>query len=169
MSVNQSLSPGERLSNTRRDWIGTYLISANKSNLVTNVVSDGKWVPVHDDEWDGDVPLLLEQQPLTDHGEVVFQKDQLLWRAGKYELRYHHDGKYNVMSIAGPLEIYVDKPNTLDLDSVRNSLIRIVTLCLDSDPSLVPLSSGIVPAASSDSTPNSRSSDPDDFRFWSER
>ncbi|KAG9084240.1 phosphatidylethanolamine N-methyltransferase [Ceratobasidium sp. 370] len=145
-------------------WIGIYRIGANKSNLVTNVVSGGKWAPVHDDEWDGDVPLLLEQRPLTDHGEVVFQKDQLPW-----QFRYHHDGKYNVMSIAGPLEIYVDKPATLDFDSVRNSLIRIVTLCLDSDPSLVPLSSGIVVATSSDSTSNHRSSDPDDFRFWSER
>ncbi|KAG9100914.1 phosphatidylethanolamine N-methyltransferase [Ceratobasidium sp. UAMH 11750] len=157
------------LEHSRRDWIGMYRIGANKSNLVTNVVSDGKWVPVHDDEWDGDVPLLLEQRPLTDHGEVVFQKDQLPWRAGKYELRYHHDGKYNVMSIAGLLEIYVNKPDTLDFDSVRNSLIQIVTLCLDSDPSLVSLSSGIVPTPSSDSTPNPRSSDPDDFRFWSER
>ncbi|KAG8731428.1 phosphatidylethanolamine N-methyltransferase, partial [Ceratobasidium sp. 428] len=157
------------LEHSRRDWIGLYRIGANKSNLLTNVVSGGKWVPVHDDEWDGDVPLLLERRPLTDHGEVVFQKDHLPWQTGNYELRYHHDGKHNVMSIAGPIEIYVDKPASLDFESVRHSLIRIVTLCLDSDPSLVPLSSVIEDHTSSDPTPKPRSSDPDDFRFWSER
>ncbi|KAG8733144.1 phosphatidylethanolamine N-methyltransferase [Ceratobasidium sp. 414] len=156
------------LEHSRRDWIGIYRIGANKSNLVTNVTSVG-WVPVHSDEWEGDVPLLLEQRPLTDHGEVVFQKDHLPWQTGKYELRYHHHGKYNVMSIAGPIEIYVDKPTTLDFDSVHASLIRIVTLCLDSDPSLVPLSSGITTATSPGSALEPRSSDPDDFRFWSER
>ncbi|KAG8718977.1 phosphatidylethanolamine N-methyltransferase [Ceratobasidium sp. 395] len=157
------------LEHSRRDWIGIYRIGANKSNLLTNVVSGGKWVPVHDDEWDGDVPLLLERRPLTDHGEVLFQKDQLPWQTGSYELRYHHDGKHNVMSIAGPIEIYVDKPASLDFESVRHSLIRIVTLCLDSDPSLIPLSSGIVANTAPDATPKPRSSDPDDFRFWSER
>ncbi|KAF8604745.1 hypothetical protein BDV93DRAFT_522086 [Ceratobasidium sp. AG-I] len=165
------------LEHSRRDWIGIYRIGANKSNLVTRVNSMGLWMPVHDDEWDGDVPLLKERRAQTDHGEVVFQKDQLPWQAGKYEFRYHHDGKYNVMSMAGPLEIYVDKPNTLDFESVRRTLLRIVTLCLDSDPSLVPLSSGINSSSSSDSestfkptaTPPSSRSDPDDFRFWSER
>ncbi|QRW02367.1 methylene-fatty-acyl-phospholipid synthase [Ceratobasidium sp. AG-Ba] len=157
------------LEHSRRDWIGIYRLGSNKSNLVTKVNSNGKWVPVHDDEWDGDVPLSLEHRNQTDHGEVVFQKDQLPWQTGKYEFRYHHDGKYNVMSIAGPIDIYVDKPATLDFDSVRHSLIRIVTLCLDSDPSLVPQSSGIELVTTSDATPKPRSADPDDFRFWSER
>lgn len=46
----------------------------------------GAWVPVHDDQWDGDVPIQCDQQDLEDHGEVVFQKDQLPWQVGKYEV-----------------------------------------------------------------------------------
>ncbi|CAE6441284.1 unnamed protein product [Rhizoctonia solani] len=160
---------------SKRDWIGIYRVGANSSNLVTKVNSQGMWVPVHDDQWDGDVPALQKKVNLPDSGEVVFQKDQLPWQVGKYELRYHHDGKYNVMSIAGPVEIYVTKPETADFDSVRQTLLRIVTLCLDSDPSLVPLSAGIDPlpsdhdSARRNSQPSALRSDPDDFRFWSER
>jgi phosphatidylethanolamine N-methyltransferase len=48
----------------------------------------GMWVPVHDDQWDGDVPVLRDQPALEDHGEVVFQKDQLPWQVGKYEVSW---------------------------------------------------------------------------------
>jgi phosphatidylethanolamine N-methyltransferase len=44
------------------------------------------WVPVHDDQWDGDVPVLQKKVSLPDSGEVVFQKDQLPWQVGKYEV-----------------------------------------------------------------------------------
>jgi phosphatidylethanolamine N-methyltransferase len=62
------------------------------------------------------------------------------------------------MSLDGPIEIYgkigclscsgnlliavrlVDQPANLDFPSVRSTLLHIVTLCLDSDPSLLPLS-----------------------------
>ncbi|KDN33294.1 hypothetical protein RSAG8_13615, partial [Rhizoctonia solani AG-8 WAC10335] len=160
---------------SKRDWIGIYRVGANSSNLVTKVNSQGMWVPVHDDQWDGDAPVSHDKRALPDGGEVVFQKDQLPWQVGKYELRYHYDGKYNVMSIAGPVEVYVDKPDTVEFDSVRHTLLRIVTLCLDSDPSLVPLSAGIDPLSSSQDSgskntqPTGLRSDPDDFRFWSER
>jgi phosphatidylethanolamine N-methyltransferase len=89
------------------------------------------------------------------------------------------------MAIDGPIEIYgefhgsglidakhthcirsVDKPETLDFSSVRTCLKRIVPLCLDSDPSLIPLSC---------QSPHERQDvvdddtrDPDDFRLWSE-
>ncbi|KAH7320508.1 phospholipid methyltransferase-domain-containing protein [Rhizoctonia solani] len=159
---------------SKRDWIGIYRVGANASNLVTKVNSQGMWVPVHDDQWDSDVPVSHDQSSLPDSGEVAFKGDQLPWQVGKYELRYHHDGKYNVMSIAGPVEIYVDKPDSVDFESVRQSLLRIVTLCLDSDPSLVPLSAGVGPIPSQESRskntqPSGLRSDPDDFRFWSER
>ena len=57
----------------------------------------------------------------------------------------------------------VEKPSKMDFPSVRSSLLRIVTLCLEQDPSLIPLSSR-------DSVPEEESAgrDPDDFRFWSE-
>ncbi|EUC54442.1 phosphatidylethanolamine N-methyltransferase [Rhizoctonia solani AG-3 Rhs1AP] len=160
---------------SKKDWIGIYRMGANSSNLVTKANSQGMWVPVHDDQWDGDAPISHDKRSLPDSGEAVFQKDQLPWQVGKYELRYHHDGKYNVMSIAGPIEIYVNKPDTNDFDSVRHTLLRIVTLCLDSDPSLVPLSAGIDPVPSNQdpgskkAQPTGLRSDPDDFRFWSER
>ena len=116
------------------------------------------------------------------------------------------------MSSAGPIEIYgkvcpsksfnspltslvsfsVDKPSTLDFTSVRASLSRIVTLALDSDPSLVPISCkslviadaddnrnsgsvGVNPSTHGDNVPDisagadeEATRDPDDFRFWSE-
>ena len=55
----------------------------------------------------------------------------------------------------------------MNFDGVRKSLMHIVPLCLDSDPSLIPLSckSEEEKAASEDE----ETRDPDDFRFWSER
>ncbi|THH19165.1 hypothetical protein EW146_g1941 [Bondarzewia mesenterica] len=162
------------LNHSRRDWIGIYRVGANQSKLVTKTSSLGMWVPVHDKEWDGDVPIGSERRGKEgkepESGQVVFKGDTLPWQVGQYEVRYHHDGKYNVLSLDGPLEIYVNKPETLEFSSVRSSLMHIVPLCLDSDPSLIPLScrtdnSGDVSAE----TEGQDSRDPDDFRFWSER
>ena len=103
------------LHHSRRDWIGLYRVGANQSALVTRTSSLGMWVPVHDDEWDGDVPRPLQHSarpaggapgsPAAEEGEVVFKASVLPWRTGRYEVRYHHDGKHNVMSLDGPLEI----------------------------------------------------------------
>lgn len=98
------------------------------------------------------------------------------------QVRYHHDGKYNVLSLDGPLEIYgelsspytlrlisfstVDKPSSLNFEAIRKSLKRIVTLCLDSDPSLIPASCRMAGMMVSLGTEDR---DPDDFSFWSER
>ncbi|KZT00269.1 uncharacterized protein LAESUDRAFT_732419 [Laetiporus sulphureus 93-53] len=160
------------LHHSRRDWIGIYRVGANKSSLVTKTSSLGMWVPVHDEEWDGDIPLDLNRanRPDSDSegGEVVFQQGRLPWQTGRYEIRYHHDGKYNVMSLDGPFEVYVDKPNTMDVEAVRKCLMHIVPLCLDSDPSLIPLScKSEEERAAVDTQDGAR--DPDDFRFWSER
>ncbi|KAF7795113.1 hypothetical protein EIP86_006259 [Pleurotus ostreatoroseus] len=157
-------------NHSRQDWIGIYRVGANASSQVTKISSLGLWVPVHNEEWDGDLPLNLDQpkrtHQLPEEGEVVFQGGKLPWRTGKYEIRYHHDGKYNVMSLVGPIEIYVDKPSSLDFASVRASLSKIVTLCLDSDPSLIPLSAR---AETGSEVAEAEGRDPDDFRFWSER
>jgi phosphatidylethanolamine N-methyltransferase len=121
------------------------------------------------------------------------------------QVRYHHDGKYNVMSMDGPLEIYGANPllNTLGwfLDhyftvvkpsdlltftTVRESLMHVVPLCLDSDPSLIPLSckspsagdGGVAQEVTFDIQPESfrgegdsdqAERDADDFSFWSEK
>ena len=68
--------------------------------------------------------------------------------------------------------ISVDPPASLDFQSVRWYLMHIVVLCLDSDPSLVPLSSkppGTPPSPSSASENETENRDPDDFRFWTEK
>lgn len=64
----------------------------------------------------------------------------------------------------------VDKVPKMTFDCVRTTLMRLVVLALDSDPSLVPYSS--LPSASADTNTNTVAQDgrdPDDFRFWSER
>ncbi|KAF9262041.1 hypothetical protein L218DRAFT_960639 [Marasmius fiardii PR-910] len=165
---------------SRKDWIGIYRVGANKSMLVTKTSSMGMWVPVHNEEWDGDVPLGLEDRPEmsireSESGVVTFKGDTLPWQAGRYEVRYHHDGKYNVMSTDGPLEVYVDKPSELTFDSVRNCLMRTIPLCLDSDPDLIPLSckAGHEIKVRGGGGPNDvggdNEKDADDFNFWSER
>lgn len=100
---------------SRRDWIGLYRVGANQSSLVTRTSSLGMWVPVHDEEWDGDIPIGDNNQTSTpadreasdeECGTVVFKGDSLPWTVGHYEMRYHHDGKYNVLALEGPIEIY---------------------------------------------------------------
>lgn len=156
---------------SRRDWIGLYRVGANPSSLVTRTSSLGMWMPVHDEEWDGDFPIGEDSRSSCPTGSegaddeasgtVVFQGDGLPWTVGRYEVRYHHDGMYNVIALDGPIEIYVDRPEKVDFDSVRATLAHVVPLCLDGDPSLVPSSTTV--GTSDDG------GDPDDFRFWSER
>lgn len=104
----------------------------------------------------------------------------------RIKVRYHHDGKYNVLSFDGPFEVYgkcrtisryipeseqcpsaVSKPTALDFPSVRECLVHIVPLCLDSDPYLMPLSCGGTQEPADSGSDVSR--DVDDFSFWSER
>lgn len=92
------------------------------------------------------------------------------------------------MSLDGPLEIFgnigsliplnsltdnsnspVDHVANLDFPSVRESLLRIVSLCLDSDPSLIPLSCQTPMSDECARTGDTDDRDPDDFSFWSER
>lgn len=48
------------------------------------------WLPVHDEEWDGDIPLGLEKVPddLIDaeKGTVTFKGNTLPWLVGRYEV-----------------------------------------------------------------------------------
>ncbi|KAJ6492894.1 phospholipid methyltransferase-domain-containing protein [Mycena vitilis] len=177
-------------THSRKDWVGIYRIGANKSSLVTRTSSMGLWVPVHDEEWDGDVPVGCSrpaagssQNSDADNGVVTFKGNTLPWLAGRYEVRYHHDGKYNVMGLVAPIEIYIEKPSELTFESVRENLMRVVPLCLDSDASLIP-SSCKTPATPprtprQDDTSGGRTTpqdddssddrDPDDFTFWSEK
>ena len=101
---------------SRRDWIGLYRVGANPSSLVTRTSSLGMWMPVHDEEWDGEFPISEDSHlssPMGSEGAedeasgtVVFQGDGLPWTVGRYEVRYHHDGMYNVLALDGPIELY---------------------------------------------------------------
>ncbi|KAG2117721.1 phospholipid methyltransferase-domain-containing protein [Suillus clintonianus] len=157
---------------SRRDWIGLYKVGANKSTLVTKISSVGLWVPVHDEEWNQDTPVddtncVTTRGKEPELGTVSFEGSTLPWTIGQYEVRYHHDGKYNVLSLDGPCDVYVSKPSSLDLTSVRECLARIVPLCLDSDPDLIPLSCGGTRESADADSAVAR--DADDFSFWSER
>lgn len=100
----------------RADWIGMYRCGANKSRLVTRVASHGKWVGVHDEEWDGDLHIGTRSGPSKDRdksktpepasGKVIFTGSRLPWREGHYEFRYHHDGKHNVMTSSEAVQIF---------------------------------------------------------------
>ncbi|KAF9646144.1 hypothetical protein BDM02DRAFT_3181049 [Thelephora ganbajun] len=154
-------------NHSKKDWIGIYRVGANKGKSVTEVSSMGMWVPVHRDEWDGETPLEIGISTMNSKsGEVAFRDGRLPWKTGTYEIRYHHDGKYNVMATTGPIEVYVDIPEALDFVSVRNCLKRIVPLCLDSDPSLIPIS---CQQGGEETVVGADARNPDDFRFWSER
>nr|KIR88564.1 phosphatidylethanolamine N-methyltransferase [Cryptococcus tetragattii IND107] len=128
-------------NHSRKDWIGIYRLGSCKSQLVTRVSSVGKWMPIYEEEWNGNDPVdPAEREKKGDSGEVVFRGDQLPWQPGEYELRYHHDGKHNVMSRLAPVEIVVDKPKSSSVKAIHQTLLNIVCVSLDSDPNLVPKS-----------------------------
>lgn len=110
-------------NHSRRDWIGIYLISrfgsnpnsADEQGLITEISSQGKWLGVAENEWDGDVHTgpknqggLENTQKSKDSvsGVSTFKSKKLPWVTGLYEIRYHHDAKHNVLARSGPIEIY---------------------------------------------------------------
>lgn len=50
----------------------------------------GMWLPVHGEQWDGDVPLGLERGPNLHHdtekGTITFKGNTLPWLVGRYEV-----------------------------------------------------------------------------------
>ncbi|EFW98694.1 phosphatidylethanolamine methyltransferase [Grosmannia clavigera kw1407] len=111
----------------KKDWVGLYMVTDNRSREVTEVPSLGRWVPtcpgVYDTAIDrgivsSDEPLKEsgreedgadEQAPARVGGEMVFEGDQLWWTQGVFEFRYHHDGNHSVMAISQPFEVRIDR------------------------------------------------------------
>jgi phosphatidylethanolamine N-methyltransferase len=57
---------------------------------MTKTSTRGLWVPVHDEEWDGDVPRPStdrDEGEKTECGEIAFKNSTLPWRTGDYEVR----------------------------------------------------------------------------------
>ncbi|GAA5937887.1 hypothetical protein JCM1841_003868 [Sporobolomyces salmonicolor] len=152
-------------NHSRKDWIGIYRLGANKSKLVTRVSSQGKWVGVFNEEWEGDryeggggeggQQKEGQRKEGTQEGTVTFSGKKLPWRTGLYELRYHHDGKHSVMASAGPIEIFVEQPTDADEPTaIRTTVTRIVAKTLALDPAVIPASARhlLPPAAPSSIT-----------------
>lgn len=81
-------------NHSKKDWIGIYRLGANKSKLVTRVSSQGHWIGVHGDEWEGDLrddhkarDADVDRPVVGDAGSVSFSSKQLPWAVGNYELR----------------------------------------------------------------------------------
>ncbi|GAA97238.1 uncharacterized protein L969DRAFT_84335 [Mixia osmundae IAM 14324] len=175
-------------NHSKRDWIGIYRLGANTSMRVTAVSSQGKWCPTDIDEYEDDEgtrdgraatedgSLSSASTESASEGFVRLAGSKLPWTVGAYELRYHHDGKHNVMSSLGPLEIYVPKPvDQSSFESVHATLSKIIVHCLDRDPALIPQSCRRLihtttddekPSAAEDLLPDR--TDADDFVLYSD-
>jgi phosphatidylethanolamine N-methyltransferase len=131
-------------NHSRKDWIGIYRVGSAKDALITKISSMGKWVPIFEEEYNGEEQARLSPEEQVSHGDagiVTFRGSRLPWAPGQYELRYHHGGKHNVMSTISPIEIYVSKPSDMhSFRAVHDTLLNIVCLALDSNVNLVPRS-----------------------------
>ncbi|SOV08836.1 related to CHO2 - phosphatidylethanolamine N-methyltransferase [Ustilago sp. UG-2017a] len=138
-------------NHSRRDWIGIYLLSRlgsvekegegeSEGGMVTKISSQGKWVGVVEDEWEGDAPQSASNFSAASKGKeegeavsgvAVLSGNKLPWTPGFYELRYHHDAKHNVLARSPPIEIYVNRlPPSLseaeELDKTAEIIREIV-------------------------------------------
>jgi phosphatidylethanolamine N-methyltransferase len=145
-------------NHSRKDWIGLYMVTDNRSREVTEVASSGRWTPTCRGVYDtsDDSGILSYDEPARKlkpsevdlvKGEMVFEGDKLWWTQGMFEFRYHHDGNHNVMSISEPFEVRIGKYDESDLEidstgmyekAVETALLPIVQNCLDRDPNTAP-------------------------------
>ncbi|WFD34380.1 phosphatidylethanolamine N-methyltransferase [Malassezia cuniculi] len=134
-------------NHSRRDWIGLYPVDAVAQNTtevnglaVTCVSSRGHWIGIAEKEWKGDTHTAGDGALGTDgasrvdgdhiSGISVFSGKRLYWAAGKYELRYHHDGSHDVLARSEPFEIYVDVEGDVTYDKAYQALSRITSFAL---------------------------------------
>ena len=142
------------LNHSKRDWIGLYKVIDNTSREVTRVSSQGRWVAVNAGSYDNltcekgiitsDVVRKTDNNGEAATGEVLFSGDKLFWTQGVFELRYHHNGKHNVMAISRPFEIRIRRFDEEELQSqddvtqaaVEKSLLPVMRNCFDRDPEI---------------------------------
>ncbi|KAF5008368.1 hypothetical protein FDECE_5352 [Fusarium decemcellulare] len=146
-------------NHSKKDWIGLYMVTDNRSRETTEVPSLGRWAPTNAGMYDAltaDISIAVEEHPIstseaTDNdaveGEVVFQGDKLWWTQGVFEFRYHHDGHHNALAISEPFEIRISKFDEEDVDvdakglyeqAVESALLPVIQNCLDRDPDIAP-------------------------------
>jgi phosphatidylethanolamine N-methyltransferase len=142
---------GCRETMKRLDWIGIYEQGQNFDPLVTTTVCGTKWSYVAGHmRKDYDYPTFLKSKQgwhfgftkvnitRSDEaglrivrGKVLFQNIQLPWRIGSYEMRYHYDGKYNVITTT-QFEVMVQIPTTFLKNDISEFLYPMLILLLDS-------------------------------------
>jgi phosphatidylethanolamine N-methyltransferase len=146
-------------NHSKKDWIGLYMVTDNRSRETTEVSSLGRWAPTNAGSYDAltaDVSIVVEEHPVTSteitetdlvEGEVVFEGDKLWWTQGVFEFRYHHNGHHHAMAISEPFEIRISKFDEEDVDlgakglyeqAVEAALLPVVQNCLDRDPDIAP-------------------------------
>lgn len=148
-------------NHNKKDWIGLYMVADNHSRDVTEVPSLGRWVPTNEGMYesealDAGITVTERRVPNPDSagpdlvtGEVTFSGDRLWWTQGVFELRYHHHGRHNVMTISQPFEVRMGKfadddfsagPDSSGVyeQAVEQALLPVVRNCLDRDPDIAP-------------------------------
>ncbi|EPB87815.1 hypothetical protein HMPREF1544_05344 [Mucor circinelloides 1006PhL] len=123
-----------------QDWIGIFEVGANKSKHITNISSRGLWhwtnAAKHSES--GDTIFPPETAALT-QGVVAFSASQLPWKVGKYEFRYQHDNKHNVMAVSAPFEIKAPvAPSVIDLDTTKQLVLKWVQHTLGNNKEIMP-------------------------------
>ncbi|KXX79323.1 Phosphatidylethanolamine N-methyltransferase [Madurella mycetomatis] len=137
-------------THSKKDWVGLYMVTDNRSREITEVPSLGRWVPTCPGKYDTttDQGIVSSDQPIAGsdvdlvQGEMVFEGDKLWWTQGVFEFRYHHGGGHNVMSISEPFEIRIARVDDECVvgcrEEVERALLPIVRNCLDRDPDIAP-------------------------------
>lgn len=143
---------------SKKDWIGLYMVSDNRSREKTEVSTLGRWVPTNARSYDNptlDTNIVVAEHKISDEdnesgvvgGEVVFEGDKLWWTQGVFEFRYHHDGNHKVMAVSEPFEIALGKFEEDDVDvdakgmyaaAIESILLPVIRNCLDRDPEIAP-------------------------------
>lgn len=150
------------LNHSKKDWVGLYRVADNASREVTRTSSQGRWVATNKDQYDSiisDRGIIASDVRISgachrdgetkDYfaGEMEFSGEKLWWMTGVFELRYHHDGKHNVMATSLPFEIRVSKFDEDDVEvdangrirgAVEDALLRLLRDCFDRDPDIAP-------------------------------
>jgi phosphatidylethanolamine N-methyltransferase len=124
------------------DWIGIYQVKANKSTHVTSVSSRLLWYWTNKvvDENTNDA-LFPPETPTLTSGALEFKGATLPWKVGKYEFRYHHDGKHNVMARSIPFAIEAPvTPRVIDVSTTKETLLKLVQHILGNNPEIMPAS-----------------------------
>lgn len=143
-------------NHTKKDWVGLYMVTDNRSRDVTEVSSLGRWVPTSPGFYGSSEGVLTSDEPIPGtnlvRGEMVFEGDKLWWTQGVFEFRYHHDGGHHVMSISEPFEVRIPRFDDEDAEddvieahaqgtyeqAIAEALLPVVRNCLDRDPDIAP-------------------------------